>query len=446
MVNLADLAEQLLDEASRAGADAADSIAVKDHSLQVDVLNGALEQGERSEGADAGLRVFVGNRQACVSGTDMRKSALAEMAMRAVAMAKEAPEDRYAGLADADQLAVQISLAPLEMQDPTSAPSPTECERMALETETAALAVQGVSKVDTAAAGCGEYAVHLAATNGFSNGYRRTYRFIACSAIAGDSLKMESDYRSEMRVFASDLPSPSEIGTTAGERAVSRVRPSRPRTGAFPVIFDERVAASLVGHLLSAANGTAVARGSSWLESLGSKVLPECIDLVEEPQRPRSMASRPFDAEGLPSVKRSIVSQGNLKTWILDLATARKLEMESTGNASRSTSAPPSPSVSNVSLTQGDRSKIDLMREMGTGLLVDSLIGLTINPTTGDYSRGASGFWVEGGEIVGPVSELTIAGNLKQILKSIVPANDARPFANFRVPSLLAEGLVIAGE
>ena len=444
---LVELAEQLLAEARRAGADSADAIAVRDQSLRVDVLNGALEQAERSEGADAGLRVFVGSRQACVSGTDMRESSLAEMARRAVAMAREAPEDRFSGLADADQLATGIDLGRLEMRDPADEPSPAECESMALEAEAAALAVRGVSKVDMATAGCGGYAVHLLATNGFSGGYTRTFRFTTCAAIAGDGLEMESDYRSEIRVFASDMPSPVEIGRTAGKRAVSRVGPSKPPTGAFPVIFDERVSSSLIGHLLSAANGTAVARGSSWLlDSLESEVLPANIDLVEEPHRPRSTASRPFDAEGLPSERQNIVGKGVLKTWILDLATARKLEMESTGNAARDTSAPPRPAVSNVSLTQGDKSRADLMREMGTGLLVTSLIGATINPTTGDYSRGASGFWVDRGEIAEPVSGLTIAGNLKQILKSIVPANDARPFATFRVPSLLTDGLVIAGE
>ena len=258
---------------------------------------------------------------------------------------------------------------------------------------------------------------------------------------------METDYYGESRVFFSDMSPPEEIGRIAGERTASRYGSQKlGRTGAFPVLFDERVARSLIHHLLSAINGTAIARGSSWLrDAMETSVLPESLSLLEEPHRPRSMSSKPFDAEGLPTAANPIVEKGILKTWMLDLATARKLGLESTGNAARGPAGPPMPSVTNVVLTEGDRSCEVLLREMGTGLLVTSMIGASINPTTGDYSRGASGFWVENGEIVRPVNELTIAGNLKNMLKSILPANDSREFASLRVPSLLVEGLTVAG-
>ena len=257
---------------------------------------------------------------------------------------------------------------------------------------------------------------------------------------------MERDYDGDSRSFQSDLRSPSEIGRTAGERAVGLVGARQPRTGSFPVVFDERISSSLIGHLLAASNGAAIARGASWLkESLGQQVLPAHLSLVEDPHRPRISGSRPFDAEGLATRRRAIVEDGVLTGWTLDLSSARKLGMTSTGNAARGVSGPPSPSNWNLSLTQGDRSRADLLRDMGTGLLVTSMIGSTINPNTGDYSRGASGFWVENGEITHPVNECTIAGNLRDMLKRIIPANDARPYLSRVVPSLLIEGMTLAG-
>ena len=258
---------------------------------------------------------------------------------------------------------------------------------------------------------------------------------------------MERDHYGEARVHRGDLPAPEDVGRIAAERALARANPRKPRTGAFPVLYDERVAASLIGHLLQAANGASVARGASWLKDrLGEQILPRTLSLTEDPHRARVGGSRPFDGEGLPTLARRIVENGVLTGWTLDLATARKLGMESTANAARSASSPPSPSVSNVALTETDLTREDLMREMGTGLLVTSLIGSSINPTTGDYSRGASGFWVENGQIAYPVNELTIAGNLHEMLAGIRPAGDARHWTSRVVPSLLVEGLTVAGE
>lgn len=440
------LTEALLDAARRAGADASDALAVSGTSLSIDVLSGKLEHAERSEGTDIGLRVLLGQRQACVSSSDVRADTITEMAERAVAMAREALEDDSIGLADADALSVARTAEGLELSDPAAEPDPKELEQDAREAEAAALAVDGVAQVQGALAGYSARYIHLATSNGFSGGYRRTGRSTSCVAISGEGLSMERDYKGESRIFQADLPEAAEIGRIAGERAASRIGAKQPPTGAFPVLFDERIASSLVAHLLAAVNGNSIVRGSSWLrDALGEQVLPGGITLTEDPFRKRITGSRPFDGEGLPVARRDIVADGVLTGWTLDLATARRLGMKSTGNASRGTSAPPSPSSGNMALTQGSQSRGELISDMGTGLIVISLIGSAVNPTTGDYSRGASGFWVENGEITGPVNECTIAGNLREMLMSITPANDAQAHHSRMIPSLLVEGLTIAG-
>lgn len=443
---LAELTERLLDAARRAGAEAADAVAMSGESLSIEVRGGALEEANRAEGVDIGLRVLIGRRQACVSASDTRPDTIAAMAERAVAMAREAPEDPFCGLAEPGQLARDWDLAALDLVDPAPPPAPAALEAAARRAEAAALAVAGVSKMDAAGASWSSGWMHLAASNGFSGGHGATGQAIQAVAIAGDGLGMERDYAFDSRTHAADLDSSEEIGRRAGERAAARVGAGRPPTGAFPVLFDERVAGSLVGHLVGAANGAAVARGASWLkDSLGERVLPAGFDLVEDPFRPRIHGSQPFDGEGLPTARRLILRDGVLQGWTLDLATGRQLGMPSTANAARGAGDPPSPGVGNLALTQGARSRAELIAEMGTGLLVTGLIGATINPTTGDYSRGASGFWVENGEIVRPVNECTIAGALRPMLLSLVAANDARTHLGRVVPSLLVDGLVIAG-
>ena len=258
---------------------------------------------------------------------------------------------------------------------------------------------------------------------------------------------MERERNADTRVHAEDHMDADELGRRAGERTVARAGARKPPTGTYPVIFDERIAASLIGHLLQAVSGSAITRGASWLrDAMGEQVLPTGLSLVEHPLRPRAGGTRPFDAEGLATADRTIVEDGILKGWILDLGTARKLGLESSANASRGTSSPPSPSVTNITLTRGDKTLDDLIRDAGTGLLVTSMIGSTINPTTGDYSRGASGVWIENGEITYPVAECTIAGNLRDMLKGLIPANDARTHLSRVVPSLMVEGLTLAGE
>jgi PmbA protein len=440
------LTDALIEAAIRAGAEAADAIAVDGTSLSIAVRGGQLEQAERSEGVEIGLRVLMGTRQACVSASDTRPETLREMAERAVTMARLAPADPTVGLADPSQLSGIRDGAALDMSDPFADPDPAGLEDAARRAEAAALAISGVSQVQSASAGFSRRRVHLAASNGFAGGYERTDHGLGCVAITGEGLRMERDYYGDGRNHAADLMSPEEIGRLAGERTVARKGARKPPTGAYPVIYDERISSSLIGHLLAATNGSAIVRGASWARDLlGDQVLPRGLSIVEDPHRPRTSASRPFDAEGLPTARRVIVEDGTLTGWTLDLSTGRKLGLPSTASASRGTSAPPSPSVGNVALTQGDLDLAALLREMGTGLLITSMIGSSINANTGDYSRGASGFWVENGEITYPVNECTVAGNLRDMLRTIRPANDARPHLSRVVPSLLVEGLTLAG-
>jgi len=444
--DLAALADQLITIAKKAGADAADAIVVDGTSISIEVRGGALENAERSEGIDLGLRAFVGQRQACVSSSDARPETLETMAERAIAMAREAPEDPHAGLADPAQLATDRDYTPLELYDPTPEPDPATLQDTALQAEAAARAVDGVTQVQCST-GYSRRRFYLAASNGFVGGYDRTSHGLTCEAITGSGTEMERDFDYDSRIFQADTRSPTDIGRTAAERAVARAGSRRPKTGQYPVLFDERIASSLVSHLLGAVNGATIARGSSWLlDALDEQVLPAGMSLHENPHRKRSGASRLFDAEGLATKPRTIVGNGILKGWTLDLGTARKLGLESTASASRGTSSTPSPSLSNVVLTPGDQSREDLLKEMGTGLMITSLIGSTINPITGDYSRGASGFWVENGEITYPVNECTVAGNLREMLLGMKAANDAREYLRLVVPSLLVEGLTLAGD
>ena len=443
---LGDLTEALLKAAKAAGATEADAMAVDGTAISVDVRQGVLEQAERSEGIEIGLRVLVGKRQAAVSASDLSARTIADMAERAVAMAREAPLDESLGLADPSDLAAVRDGGGLELDDPAADPTAADLERDARAAEAAALSVAGVSQMDAASASFARRRIHMAGTNGFQGGYGRSSRSISAVAITGEGLGMERDWAAESRAWGADLPSAEDIGRLAGERAVARAGARKPATGSFPVLFDERIAGSLIGHLLSATNGGAIVRGASWLrDGMGKAVLPAGLSLTEDPHRPRLSGSRPFDGEGLATRARDIVKDGVLMGWTLDLGTARRLGLQSTANASRGTSAPPSPAIGNVTLTQGTASRADLMRDMGTGLWITGFLGASINPTTGDYSRGASGYWVENGAVVCPVNECTVAGNLRDMLMRIVPANDARTHLSHVVPSLLIDGLTVAG-
>jgi PmbA protein len=443
---LSDLTAALIEAALKAGAGAADAVAVRTEGVSMEVRARKLEHADRSEGVEIGLRVLLGQRQANVSASDTRPDTLAAMAERAVAMAREAPDDPWCGLAAPDQIARDWDIAALDLVDPAPPPAASALADRALDAEDAALAVPGVSQVSSASTYFGRSEIHLAASNGFSGGLATTSHGTSVVAISGEGLSMERDYHGEGRMHLADLPAARDIGRIAGERAASRTGAGKPPTGNFPVLFDERISSGLIGHMIGAINGASIARGQSWLkDALGQQVLPRGMSLVEDPFRPRIASSHPFDGEGLPTVRRAWIEDGILTGWVLDLASARKLGMAPTGNAARGPGGPPSPSTGNLALTPGSASRDDLIAAMGTGLLVTSLIGATINPNTGDYSRGALGFWVEGGRITRPINECTIAGNLRQMLLSITAANDGRAELARVVPSLLVEGLTIAG-
>lgn len=444
--DLKKLAEALVEAARRAGADQADALAMQGRSISIDVRGGALEQAERAEGTEIGLRVLIGGRQACVSASDHSEATVAELAERGVAMAREAPVDDTLGLAEPHQLADGRDAGGLQVLDDRPDPTPEALQETALRAEAAAMAAKGISQVEAASAAFSNRHMWLAASNGFSGGYGRSTHVISTVAITGEGLGMERDYAAESRSWAEDLPDPEEIGALAAERTLARAGSRKPPTGAFPILYDRRVASSLISHLLSAVNGGAVARGASWLrKEMGEPVLPAGMNLVEDPLRVRYPSSRPFDAEGLATRRREIVSEGILRGWTLDLATGRKLGMDSTASAARGLTSAPSPVNSNVILTPGTQTREQMIADMGRGLIVTSMLGASINGTTGDYSRGAAGFWVENGHIAYPVNECTIAGNLRDMLMTLVAGNDALPWRGIEAPSLLVEGMTVAG-
>ncbi|MGV6839848.1 MAG: TldD/PmbA family protein [Planktomarina sp.] len=444
--SLESLTAQVLDIAASAGATSAEALAIDGTSLSITVRDGDLEKADRSEGVDLGLRVFVGQKQACVSTSDTSPESLRAVAERAVAMAKVALDDPYIRQAEPGEFTTDTDVSVLDLYDPADEPEAAALKETAQAIESAALTQEGITQSGGATAAYGSRRIHLMTSAGFSGGYARSDNALSCTAIAGSGAQMERDTDGDYRVYRSDLRSPEDIGTTAATRALEAMGARKPPTGTYPVLYDERISSGLIGHILAAINGQSIARGSSWLrDKLGEQILPESLSIIEDPHRPRVQSSKLFDGEGLATSKRAIVENGVLQSWTMDLSTAAKLGLQSTASAARGTGAPPSPSVGNAALTQGDKTQAELLRNMGTGLLVTEMIGNSINPTTGDYSRGAAGFWVENGEIAYPVNECTLAGNLLDISRTMIAANDARTHLSRVVPSLLVEGLTIAG-
>jgi PmbA protein len=439
---LTDLAERLVTAARRAGADAADALAVRSVSLAVEVREGAVEESERSEGDEVGLRVFVGRRQAVVSSNDV-KADVAGLAERAVAMARAAPEDPFAGLADPAQLARDIPN--LDLLDP-DLPSVTLLEERAKRAESAALAVRGVTKSGGASASAGIGGMVLVTSQGFRGAYLNSGQSVSMTAIAGEGMAMERDYDYSSALHGADLEPPEKVGRSAGERTVERLNPRKVDTKRAPVVFDRRVAGSLVGHLAGAINGSAVARKTSFLkDQLGERLFRSGIDVIDDPRRRRGLRSRPFDAEGVVTRRLAVVEDGVLKSWFLDSATGRELGFATTGHAQRGVSSTPSPGPSNLHLSAGADTPEALLADIAEGFYVTDLIGMGVNQVTGDYSRGASGFWIENGRRSYPVSEVTIAGNLVEMFRTLSPANDLEFRFGTNAPTLRVEGLTVAG-
>lgn len=440
-----DRCRALIERAVRAGGDAGDAVYLASSSESVSVRLGQLEDVERSESEHIGLRVFVGQGSASIGSTDLSDSALDELAARAVAMARAAPPDRYAGLAPADLL-LRGGAPDLDLADPDEA-SPQDLRAKALEAEDAARAIGGVTNSEGAGASMGRGVMALATSHGFAGGYASTSHGLSASVVAGEGAAMQRDYCWRSARHGGDLLAPAEIGRRAGERAVARLNPGRLRSGTMPVVFDPRVGNSLIGHLLGAMSGSSIARRSSFLlDRLEEQLFDSAITVLEDPLKLRGLRSRPFDGEGLPTVPRALVEKGRLAGWLMDSASARQLGLAPTGHASRGASGAPGVGTANVVLAPGSLSPAELIADIAEGVLVTELIGQGVNGVTGDYSRGASGFRIVNGEIAGPVAEFTIAGNLIDMFKALVPANDLDIHRGIDVPTLRVDGMSIAGD
>jgi PmbA protein len=437
------LLHDLIRAAEAAGADAADALFVENLSESVSYRLGKLEDVERAESSDVGLRVFVGQRIAFVSSTDFSQEGIAALPERAVAMAKLAPEDKFACLAPRERLAK--SIPNLDIEDPAEPPADTLVER-ARTVESAAMAVKGITNSEGGGASFGRAAIALATSEGFFGRYAGTHHSIGVAVLAGEGTAMERDYDSASARHASDLEAAEVVGKRAGERAVARLGPRKAKSQAVPVVFDPRESAGLLGHLTGAVSGAAIARGVSFLKDrLGEEIFAPSIVIVDDPHRWRGLRSKPFDGEGVANARMAIVENGVLKTWLLDCASAKQLGLQTTGHAARGTGGPPHPSSSNLYMLPGALSPAELMADIEEGFYVTELMGMGVNTVTGDYSCGATGFWIEKGKIAYPVSEVTIAGNLKDMYRALTPANDLVFRYGTNAPTCRIEGMTVAG-
>ena len=438
-----DFLSSLVKKAEKGGADAADAVLFESMSLEVSYRLGKREDLERSESKDLGLRIFKGKKQAIVSSTDITASSLDELLERGLSMAAAMPDDPYCGLADTDHLSKNHP--DLDLNEDHD-PAPEALYYLAAKAEEAALAVDGVSNSENAGAGWNRNRIALVTSSGFTGSYATSSHSIFASVIAGEGTAMERDYDFSSARHTADLDAPEKIGTKAGEQAVKRLKPRKVESQQVPVLFDPRVSRSILGHFSSAISGTSVARGTSFLKDrLDTAVFKPDIVIVDDPHRPRGLASKPFDGEGVTNRKWLLVDQGVLTTWVLDSASARQLELQTTGHASRGTSGPPSPNTTNLYMQPGDQSPEELIGGIDDGLYVTELIGFGVNGVTGDYSRGGAGFWIEKGELAYPVSELTIAGNLRDMFLETTPANDLMFRYGSNAPTLRIDGLMVAG-
>ncbi len=436
-------AHDIVARAIAAGADAADAVFAADTSLDVSVRLGALEDVGRSEGAELGLRVFVGRRNASVSTSDLSAAALDTLVERAIAMAREAPEDDWAGLAPADRL-LRGKPPHLNLDDGVEV-SPEALKERALAAEDAARAVPGVSNSEGGSASAARSVMGLATSHGFAHGYAVSSHGVSASVLAGSGGDMQRDYAYHSARHLDRLEDAELVGTKAGERAVRRMNPGRLDSGPMPVVFDPRVGNSLLGHLIGAIAGSSITRKTSFLlDALGTAVFASGVTVRDDPHRPHGMRSRPFDGEGLAVSPSCLIEAGVLNTWLLDSASARQLGLEPTGHASRGVGGAPGVSSSNLHMEPGHVPPATLIGDIKHGVYITELIGMGVNGVTGDYSRGASGFLIEDGEVTTPVAEFTIAGNLRDMFMALTPANDLEFRYGINVPTLLIDGMTVA--
>ena len=445
-----EIAHRAIERAKAHGAEAADAVIVSSVSFSASCRLGKLEDIDRSETGDLGLRVLIGKSQANVSATDFSDAAIDTLAERCVAMAKSAPEDPWCGLADRDKMASSAEIAErltmLDIYDPREL-SGDRLRDLALEAEEAALGIRGVTNSLGAGASAGSGGIVLATSDGFSGHYSSSGFNLSCAVLAGEGTAMERDYDYASTVHFDDLDQPQEIGRTAGERAVARLNPDKLATDTMAVVYDRRISASLVRHFAGAVSGSAVARGTSFLrDRMATAVFANGVTIVDDPWRKRGLGSKPFDGEGVENAALTLIDDGVLGCWLLDSATARQLGLETNGRASRGIGAPPSPSTTNLYMVNGAVTPEELIGDIRKGFYVTDLIGMGVNPTTGDYSRGASGFLIENGKLTSPVSEVTIAGNLRDMYLNLTPANDLEFRFATNAPTLRIEGLTVAGK
>ena len=433
----------LLAAARKEGADAADALLVENVSASVSYRLGRLEDVERSESADLGLRVFVGHRVAFVSSSDFSDEAVMALPARALAMARLAPEDKFAGLAPPELLARDIPVLDLEDQ---GEPAAETLVARARDAEQAGLAVPGVTNSEGGGASFSRSAGALATSTGFFGRYAGTSHSIGVAVLAGEGTGMERDYDHASARHAADLQSAEAIGRSAGERAVRRLNPRKVKSQNVPVVFDPREAGGLLGHLAGAISGSSVARGTSFLKDrMGASIFAPHVSVIDDPHRLRGLRSKPFDGEGVANARWALIDKGKLTTWLLDCASARQLGLTSTGHAARGTGGPPAPSATNLYMEAGALSPENLIADIQQGFYVSELMGMGVNGVTGDYSRGASGFWIENGKIAYPVSEVTIAGNLKDMFLQLTPADNLEFRYGTNAPTCRIEGMTIAG-
>ncbi|MEQ9144089.1 MAG: TldD/PmbA family protein [Parvibaculaceae bacterium] len=441
--NRTDLLEDLIGRAQKSGADAADALMVESTSFGASVRLGKTEDVERSETQDLGLRVMIGQRQAVVSTTDVSPRALDPLIERAISMAKVAPEDPYCGLADPALLARQVP--DLDLDDGSDPQAESLVER-ALSAEEAALAIDGVTNSGGAGASFGRAAITLVTSGGFAGHYGGTTHSVSCSVLAGEGTAMERDYDFSSARHLQDLDDAATIGRQAGERAVRRLGARKVKSCQVPIIYDPRISGGLVGHFASAISGAAIARGTSFLKNaMDTQVFAEGIRITDDPLRRRGRGSKPFDGEGVATAPLTLIDSGKLTTWLLDSSTARQLGLASNGRAARGTGGTPSPSTTNLTLEPGTLSPQELMADIKSGFYITEMIGMGVNGVTGDYSRGASGFWIENGELTYPVSEITVAGNLNDMFARLTPANDLEYRMATNAPTVRIEGMTVAG-
>jgi len=440
---LAPTLKKLLSRAKHYGATSADAIATHGRSSAIVVRGGELEDVDNSEGRDIGLRVLVGQRQACVSSSDMSELSIDQLAERAVAMAKLAPKDPYCGLADKSQLSTHN--LNLQLHDDTPM-TPAQLKARALEVEASALAVKGVQQAEGANASHASSAIYFMTSHGFSQGWTSSRHGLSVSAIAESGGAMERDFDYDGTRWLEDLKTPEDVGRIAGERVIARLGSQQMNSGATPVIFDQRISGALVSAMIGAITGTSIARGVSFLkDKMGETLFSPNIQIIDDPLMVRGHGSRPYDGEGIAPIMRHLIKNGALQTWLLNCASSRQLGLETTGHATRSIGSPPGVAATNSYMAAGDKTPAQLMADMGEGLMITEMFGPSLNSNTGDYSVGVAGFKIENGQKAYPVSEITIAGNLLEMYKTLIPANDLIFDAATVAPSILSQGLTVAG-